>query len=191
MAFPMELSRTSLRNGFVKNSRAPAFMARTVVGTSAQAVMNMVGISIRSETSCCRSRPLRSGSITSNTKQLGVRTRGRDRNSSAEANVSARQPALWTNNSSDSRTVASSSTTNTIGGALGVPSTTSVGESFFLWILDGCTVALIGQISLRFTEGLLLQAAAKIDASRASHSAAIHSPLRYLRKGPGEMRVGP
>src|SRR5580698_7632681 len=65
----------------------------------------------------CRSRPLRCGSLASSTRQLGERTRGRARNSSAQANVSARQPALWINNSSHSRTNTSSSTTNTIGTA--------------------------------------------------------------------------
>src|SRR5580692_6313676 len=115
MAFPMQLSRTSLRNGFVRNSRAPAFMARTVVGTSAQAVMKMVGISIRSATSCCRSRPLRSGSAMSSIRQLSASTGSRDRNSCPHAKISGCHPALWISDSNDPRTVSSPSTTNTMG----------------------------------------------------------------------------
>src|SRR6266446_10630773 len=78
--------------------------------------MKMIGMSVRSTaTRFCRSRPLRSGRPTSNTRQLGARTRGRDRNSCADANVSACQPAQPISNSSDSRTETSSSTTNTVG----------------------------------------------------------------------------
>src|SRR5580692_10115045 len=78
--------------------------------------MKMMGMSIRSTaTRFCRSRPLRSGRVTSSTRQLGARTRGRDRNSCADANVSGCQPAERISNSSDSRTETSSSTTNTIG----------------------------------------------------------------------------
>src|SRR6202044_3939725 len=93
-----------------------------------------------------------------------TRTRGRDRNSSAEANVSAWQPAFWISSCDDSCTVASLSTTNTIGTVLGIHSATSVGEILFPWIFDARAVALIGQISPTFTDGLLLQVAAKIDA---------------------------
>src|ERR1700730_424020 len=78
--------------------------------------MKMIGMSIRSTaTRFCRSRPLRSGRVTSSTRQLGARTRGLDRNSCAEANVSGCQPAQRISDSSDSRTETSSSTTNTIG----------------------------------------------------------------------------
>src|SRR6266568_7395888 len=78
--------------------------------------MKMIGMSLRSAATCfCRSRPLRSGSDTSRTRQLGACTRGRARNSCADANVAGSQPALRISNSSDSRTEMSSSTTNTIG----------------------------------------------------------------------------
>src|SRR5260370_10556904 len=77
--------------------------------------MKMIGMSVRSTTRCCKSRPLRSGSLTSRIKQLGAKDRGRDRKSLAEAKVSACQPALRTSESSDSRTETSSSTMNTIG----------------------------------------------------------------------------
>jgi hypothetical protein len=53
--------------------------------------------------------------VTSSTRQLGARTRGRDRNSCADANVSGCQPSQRMSASSDSRTETSSSTTNTIG----------------------------------------------------------------------------
>src|SRR6267142_1432672 len=78
--------------------------------------MNMIGISICSATMrFCRSRPLRSGSVMSNTRQLGAISRGQERNSCADENVCGRQPAKRIINSSDSRTETSSSTTNTIG----------------------------------------------------------------------------
>src|SRR6266446_4399706 len=78
--------------------------------------MKMIGMSARSTaTRCCRSRPLRPGMLTSSTRQLGATARGRARNSCADANVSARQPAQRISNSSDSRTEISSSTTNTVG----------------------------------------------------------------------------
>src|ERR1700730_557526 len=78
--------------------------------------MKMIGMSIRSAaTRFCRSRPLRPGRSTSSTRQLGARTRGRERNSCADANVSGCQPAQRISASSDSRTETSSSTTNTIG----------------------------------------------------------------------------
>src|ERR1700719_3545409 len=78
--------------------------------------MKIIGMSIRSTAMrFCRSRPLRSGRATSRTRQLGATTRGRARNSCADANVSGRQPAKRISDSSDSRTETSSSTTNTIG----------------------------------------------------------------------------
>src|SRR5205807_1569942 len=76
----------------------------------------MIGMSIRSlAMRFCRSRPLRPGRETSSMRQLGTRTRGRLRNSCADANISGSQPSKRINNSSDSRTETSSSTTNTIG----------------------------------------------------------------------------
>src|SRR3984893_6736761 len=78
--------------------------------------MKMIGISIRSTaTRFCSSRPLMSGRVTSSTRQLGAKTRGLDRNSCADSNVSGCQPAESISNSSDLRTETSSSTTNTIG----------------------------------------------------------------------------
>ena len=83
MACRMALNNASSSIGFVKNSTAPAFIAWTVIGTSPWPVMKMIGMSIRSAAMrFCRSRPLRSGSETSSTRQFGVRTRGRARNSS-------------------------------------------------------------------------------------------------------------
>src|SRR5271157_2178449 len=116
MAWSMALNSTSSSNGFVKNSTAPAFMAWTVIGTLPLPEIKMIGMSVRSTaTRFCSARPLRSGRLTSSTKQLGARTRGQDRNSSADANVSGCQPAESISNSSDLRTEMSSSTTNTIG----------------------------------------------------------------------------
>src|SRR5262245_58572794 len=74
----------------------------------------MIGISVRStETSFCRSSPLRSGKLTSRIRQFGTETRGRARNSRADSNSSGCQPAERIKSSSDSRTEMSSSTTNT------------------------------------------------------------------------------
>src|SRR6266478_5958800 len=116
MAFRMALNNTSSPNGFVRNSTAPAFMAWTDIGMSPCPVMKMIGMSIRSlAMRFCRSRPLRPGRETSSMRQLGTRTRGRLRNSCADANISGCQPLQRINNSSDSRTEMSSSTTNTIG----------------------------------------------------------------------------
>src|SRR2546427_9801777 len=78
--------------------------------------MKMIGMSVRSAaTRFCKSRPFRPGSDTSSTRQLGALTRGRARNSCADANVSGCQPAQRITNSSDSRTEISSSTTNPVG----------------------------------------------------------------------------
>src|SRR5260370_26624203 len=83
--------------------------------------MKMIGMSVRSAaTRFCKSRPFRPGSDTSSTRQLGARTRGRARNSCADANVSGCQPTQRISNSSDSRTETSSSTTNTMGVASGI-----------------------------------------------------------------------
>src|SRR5256886_14321524 len=78
--------------------------------------MKIMGMSIRSlAMRFCRSRPLKPGRETSSMRQLGARTRGRLRNSCADANISGCQPSQRINNSSDSRTETPSSTTNTIG----------------------------------------------------------------------------
>src|SRR5215471_8983898 len=56
--------------------------------------MKMIGMSARSTaTRFCKSRPLRPGRLTSRTRQLGTGTRGQDRNSCADSNVSGCQPA--------------------------------------------------------------------------------------------------
>src|SRR6266446_6607026 len=116
MACRIALNSTSSSNGLVKNSTAPAFIAWTVIGTSPCPVMKMIGMSVRSDAiSFCNSSPLRSGSETSSTRQLGVAVRGWVRNSAADANVSGCQPANLISSSSDSRTEMSSSTTKTIG----------------------------------------------------------------------------
>src|SRR5580698_5004999 len=76
----------------------------------------MIGMSMRSTAMrLCSSRPSRSGRVMSRTRQLGPKTRGRARNSSADPNVSDSQPALLIKGSRDSRTDRSSSTTNTMG----------------------------------------------------------------------------
>src|SRR5436190_16189227 len=81
--------------------------------------MKMIGMSVRSPaTRFCRSSPVRPGSDTSSTRQLGTGARGRSRNSCAEANVSGCQPSWRISGASDSRTEMSSSTMNTIGAAL-------------------------------------------------------------------------
>src|SRR5919197_56441 len=85
--------------------------------------MKMIGISVRSTMRSWRSRPLRSGSVTSSTRQLGPSMRERRRKSSADAKVSGRQPAARISNSSDSRTDTSSSTTNTTGELMSPPRT--------------------------------------------------------------------
>src|SRR5271169_5289399 len=76
----------------------------------------MIGISARScETMACKSRPFRSGRLTSSTRQFGPWARAVRRNALAESNARASQPANRINSSSDSRADTSSSTTNTIG----------------------------------------------------------------------------
>src|SRR5262249_8127742 len=109
------LRSTSSPKGLVRNSTAPAFMALTVVGTSPYPVMNMIEMPPSWDKRFCRSKPLRSGRLTSSTRQLGVGTRGQARNSCADANVSTCQPTWRMSSSSDSRTETSSSTTNTMG----------------------------------------------------------------------------
>src|ERR1700688_2778542 len=77
--------------------------------------MKMIGNSVQSAMSLCKSSPLISGRLTSSSRQLGVKTRGLARNSSADAEILGCQPAQRISNSSDSRTETSSSTTKTIG----------------------------------------------------------------------------
>src|SRR4051812_28895959 len=78
--------------------------------------MKMIGIPSRpAAIRSCNSSPLRSGRLTSRTRQLGPRVWERARKSSEDANVSGRQPACRINASRDSRTETSSSTTKTTG----------------------------------------------------------------------------
>ena len=64
------------RKGLVRNSTAPAFMARTLIGMSPWPVMKMMGISMPASTiRFCRSSPLRPGSRTSSTRQPGTSER--------------------------------------------------------------------------------------------------------------------
>src|SRR5258708_13159733 len=90
-------------------------MACTEVGTSPRPVMNTIGMSrfARANRSCTSS-PLRSGRPTSSTRQLGVSSLGRSKNSRADAKVSTFQPAIRMRQSSASRTETSSSTTKTM-----------------------------------------------------------------------------
>jgi hypothetical protein len=106
--------------GLVKNSMAPAFIALTVVGMSLLPVMKMMGTCTRSVASrSCSSKPFRSGSPTSSTRQLGARIRGQSKKACAESNVSGCHPAHFTRPSRDSLTDTSSSTINTMGVAEG------------------------------------------------------------------------
>src|SRR4051794_34958907 len=78
--------------------------------------MKMIGICAACADRCfCRSSPLRSGRLTSRTRQLGACSRVWVKKSPADLNRRARQPADCTNNSSDSRTEISSSTMYTTG----------------------------------------------------------------------------
>ena len=135
MAPRMASSSSSSLKGFVRNSTAPAFIARTVIGTSPWPVMKMIGISVRSASRCCSSRPFSPGSVTSSTRQQGTVGRGRDRKSRADANSSGCQPALLINSSSDSRTETSSSTTKTIDVTFGMVRTSIERE-----VIDEVTV---------------------------------------------------
>ena len=74
-------------------SAAPAFMARTVVDTSQCPATKITGMSTRSATRFSTSKPFRSGSAMSSTRQLGTSARGRERNSRPERNVSGCQPS--------------------------------------------------------------------------------------------------
>jgi len=53
MALAMAFNSTSSLNGFVRNSRAPAFIACTDIGTSPWPVMKIIGMSVRSASCCC------------------------------------------------------------------------------------------------------------------------------------------
>src|SRR6267142_1486660 len=98
--------------GLVKNSSAPALMARTDVGMSPWPVRKMIDVRAPEFASrCCRSRPLRPGSCTSKIRQLGTSAQRLARNAWADAKVSTFHPADRTSLPTASRTDASSSTT--------------------------------------------------------------------------------
>ena len=63
-------SSSSSLNGFSMKSTAPAFIARTAIGTSPWPVMMMIGILIWfSRKYCCSSSPLMPGMRTSSSRQ--------------------------------------------------------------------------------------------------------------------------
>src|SRR2546427_1462614 len=81
--------------------------------------MKMIGIDACTlASSCCSSSPLRPGSWTSSTRQLGPSGRGRVRNSWAEANVWTVSPMEQSRSRRLSRMDWSSSTTQTHGSSL-------------------------------------------------------------------------
>src|ERR1700690_3094654 len=112
----MAAKRSSFWNGFIRNSTAPAFMAREVMGTSPCAVIKMMGIVIPARASdSWKSRPLAPGSRMSSTRQLGVAGRTALRKPSVEAKVCASNPTDSRRLLTASRTEASSSTTKIVG----------------------------------------------------------------------------
>src|SRR5438094_280217 len=146
--------------------------------------MKTIGMSLRSAaTRFCKSRPLRSGRPTSSTRQLGARTRGRDRNSRAEANVSACQPAQRISNSSDSRTDTSSSTTNTMG-AMGAGRDIERGEQrrFAEWLEQALYRTLCEQAA---TDDLILVRGDEDDRNRppATRQFPLEIGSRHARHG--------
>src|SRR5262245_45581299 len=107
------------RTGLVRNSVAPAFIARTVVGMSPCPVRKTIGISTpRSAISRCRSRPLPPGMRTSSTRQAGPPARATSRKSRADAKLRTLRPCERTSRSVERRSDASSSTTNTVAPSL-------------------------------------------------------------------------
>src|SRR5882672_5343803 len=113
--------RSSSRNGFVRNSTAPDFMARTLIGLVPCPVMKMIGIGASSASRTpTRSSPLASGSCTSRIRQVGSFVRRWPRNSAADANVSHRRPTDRMRLRNASRTDRSSSTTYTIGPSVAI-----------------------------------------------------------------------
>ena len=90
----------------VGNSVAPGFIACTVLGAPPRAVTTIIGMSVRSMVMrFCSAWPSSPERDTPSTRQVGRRT----------ANVSGCRPIHRIGNSSDSRTGASSTTTNTVG----------------------------------------------------------------------------
>src|ERR1700722_2088143 len=107
-------NRSSSSNGLVRNSTAPAFIARTDVGTSAWPVMKITGIWISFLiSSLWRSKPLSPGKATSKTRQACRSCGFESRKSLAETKVWTRHPAERSRLSIAPRRDASSSTTYT------------------------------------------------------------------------------
>ena len=81
-------SMSCSRNGFIRKSTAPPFMALTDTETSLSAVMKMMGMeSFACASSVCRSRPLNLGILTSSTRQLTTSGSLLASNSAAEPNI--------------------------------------------------------------------------------------------------------
>ena len=95
---------------------APAFIARTVVGTSAWPVMKMIGIwmSMRARVAC-KSRPLAPGSRRSSTRQSGRLGKAKASNSSVEPKLAEAKPTDRKRSDRLARTSGSSSTIRTSG----------------------------------------------------------------------------
>ena len=116
MAPRMASNSTSSLNGFVRNSTAPAFIACTVIGTSPWPVMKMIGMSVRSASCFCSSRPLSPGSVTSSTRQHGTGGARAGQKFLRRRERFGLPAGALISSSNDSRTETSSSTTKTIGG---------------------------------------------------------------------------
>src|SRR5256886_6474072 len=116
IAFRMASSRSWSRNGFVRNSTAPAFMARTDMGMSPWPVRKMIGSAASvSASSRWRSSPLSPGRRTSSTRHPGASGRRARRNAWAVGKTSTPSPTELMSLRRPSRTAASSATTTTIG----------------------------------------------------------------------------
>src|SRR5262245_25189081 len=104
-------------------STAPAFTARTAIGTSACPVTTIVGRPPpRRTSSACRSSPLMPGMRTSRTRHPGCDGSYSRRKSAALAYVRTVSPTDSSSQRNDSRIARSSSTTKTIGsGGIAIP----------------------------------------------------------------------
>jgi hypothetical protein len=114
MAARMAFTSTSSLNGLVRNSTAPAFIARTLIGTSPYPVMKMIGMPGRPPSRPAgRGRSARQRHVEYET--AGHRDGGPRQEVIGRDECFGRQPALLTSSSNDSRTDTSSSTTKTMG----------------------------------------------------------------------------
>src|SRR5262245_3440899 len=104
-------------------STAPAFTARTAIGTSACPVTTIVGKPApRRPSSACRSKPLMPGIRTSRTRHPACVGSYSRRKSAALAYVRTVSPTDSSSQRNDSRIARSSSTTKTIGsGGIAIP----------------------------------------------------------------------